>query len=232
MIGQAPGPAPWYLEGELLKLASRHGALRWDQHGEGGRTGLFTAQGDVLLVVRPYTYVLPLEAPRILVWYQMDLTPDAVVKTGVIRFQAFDLVRLTRDTKLPDEVRRPDGSVDHVVARGLELGSVDIPTHLGEGRHDVQLPEFLKPLDELLLLFQGTEMTEMNRCIMEIRPRGGWLRIYPQDWFNQSDCDFGYQWPTRIARDPVTGRIFGEGIRLDGFVLDETNRQVERRIEI
>jgi hypothetical protein len=161
----------------------------------------------------------------------MHPTPDAVVRADVVRFQAFDLDRLARDTELPNPVRRLDGSIDHVVARGVELGSVDIPAHLGEGRHDVQLPEFLMSLDELLLLFQGTELTEMNRCIMEIHPKDGWLRIYPQDWFNQSDCDFGYQWPTRVTRDPASGRIFGDGIRIGRFVLDETNRQVERWLE-
>lgn len=60
-----------------------------------------------------------------------------------------------------------------------------------------------------------------------IHPRNNSVEVIPQDWFNQADYDFGYQWVTRVARDPKTGRVVGEGIRLGAFVLDKTGRQIE-----
>ena len=47
-------------------------------------------------------------------------------------------------------------------------------------------------------------------------------------WFNNGKYDFSYQWITRVARDPQTQRIFGEGIRLGMFQLDKTGRTVEK----
>ena len=39
------------------------------------------------------------------------------------------------------------------------------------------------------------------------------------------DHEFGFQGVTRVAREPG-GRIVGEGIRIDAFVLDESGRRV------
>ena len=61
--------------------------------------------------------------------------------------------------------------------------------------------------------------------MLSITPVTGEILNYPQDWFNKSGCDFGYQWITRAIKNPKTGLIHGEGIRLPDFVLDDTNRQ-------
>jgi hypothetical protein len=42
----------------------------------------------------------------------------------------------------------------------------------------------------------------------------------PQQWWNKSDADFGYQWISRVARDALSGLIVGDGVRIDPFVLD------------
>jgi hypothetical protein len=59
---------------------------------------------------------------------------------------------------------------------------------------------------------------------MLLNPGSGTLRLYPQDWFNDGRVDLGYQWVTRVARDPETGRIHGDGIRIDPFSLDDSMR--------
>ncbi len=53
------------------------------------------------------------------------------------------------------------------------------------------------------------------------------VSVFPQDWWNRADLDFGYQWVTRVARDPKTGKIVGEGIRIQPFVLDSSCRELE-----
>ncbi|MHA4812120.1 hypothetical protein ACX0G9_28760 [Flavitalea flava] len=45
------------------------------------------------------------------------------------------------------------------------------------------------------------------------------------DWFNKSDADFGYVWPTRIARSKIDNRFYGQGIRMGNFILDPTGKQ-------
>jgi hypothetical protein len=51
--------------------------------------------------------------------------------------------------------------------------------------------------------------------------------VLPQKWFNGGKYDFGYQWITRVQRDPRTGQIVGEGIRLGNFLLDRSGTEIQ-----
>ncbi|HBF34869.1 TPA: hypothetical protein DDW35_09950 [Candidatus Sumerlaeota bacterium] len=65
-----------------------------------------------------------------------------------------------------------------------------------------------------------------DTAIILLSPETDKLYLYPQDWFNQSEAiDFGYQWITRAVKNPQTGLIHAQGIRLRDFVLDKTGRQ-------
>ena len=44
--------------------------------------------------------------------------------------------------------------------------------------------------------------------------------------FNRGDFDFGYQWITRVARDPKSRHIVGDGIRITPFRLDASGRKL------
>ena len=70
----------------------------------------------------------------------------------------------------------------------------------------------------------GPKSGRGNLALMHLNPVQGTLQLYPQDWFNDAPIDFGYQWVTRVARDPKTGRIHGDGIRIDPFTLDMSMR--------
>jgi len=88
-------------------------------------------------------------------------------------------------------------------------------------------PKELQTLEELLILCNSSAVSRpegmsAGLALLVARPRQGIFRIYPQDWFNDADLDFGYQWVTRVARDPETGRVFGEGFRIAPFELDDT----------
>jgi hypothetical protein len=68
-----------------------------------------------------------------------------------------------------------------------------------------------------------------NTAIAIINTEFGNVQVFPQDWFNKSDYDFGYQWITRAIRNTNDGNIYGQGIRINEFILDETNRQLKAR---
>ncbi|MBI5301277.1 MAG: hypothetical protein HY868_04000 [Chloroflexi bacterium] len=69
---------------------------------------------------------------------------------------------------------------------------------------------------------------ENNRAIFGFSFDKQIVEVYPQDWFNKGDYDFGYQWITRVARDE-DGKIIGDGIRLDRFRLDASGRNIETK---
>ena len=94
-------------------------------------------------------------------------------------------------------------------------------------------PDEFKKFGEFILLTELDNLYENpdpnnywhNTTMLLIKPDSGWVFSYPQDWFNKSNGDFGYEWITRAIRDPKTNLINGQGIRLSDFVLDESNKQ-------
>jgi hypothetical protein len=95
-----------------------------------------------------------------------------------------------------------------------------------------EFPDVMLSMQELLILCHSpmarTSDSSANLALMVTEPRASVYRLYPQDWFNNSDLDFSYQWVTRVVRDPNTGRIEGEGFRIPPFELDRSLRAVER----
>jgi hypothetical protein len=65
-----------------------------------------------------------------------------------------------------------------------------------------------------------------NTLLLEFSPRENRINCYPQDWFNKSNVDLGYQWITRAIRDS-NGVIHGQGIRISDFILDDTGTQLK-----
>jgi hypothetical protein len=93
-----------------------------------------------------------------------------------------------------------------------------------------EFPVELNALDELLLFCKSSAIgiadgwSKANLALLVANPRASTYRLCPQDWFNGGSFDYGYQWATRVFRDPVTKQVHGEGIRIGSFVLDDSLR--------
>ena len=94
----------------------------------------------------------------------------------------------------------------------------------------VDFPDEFKKFKQTLLI---TELDNLyynpnpddfwhNTTILDLRFDTAWVFNYPQDWFNKSNADFGYQWITRAISNPETNLIEGQEIRITDFILDET----------
>jgi len=79
-----------------------------------------------------------------------------------------------------------------------------------------------KPLCHSSAVEESPPVDRSNLALLVAHPREGTYELFPQDWFNSARLDYGYQGVTRVARDPRTGRIHGEGTRISPFVLDDT----------
>ena len=89
-------------------------------------------------------------------------------------------------------------------------------------------PEPVEHLEELLLVCRPVSW---HLALLVAHPAASSYRLYPQDWFSpEAGFDLGYQWVTRVARDPSTGKVCGDGIRIGPFVLDHTLRRPERKL--
>jgi len=96
-------------------------------------------------------------------------------------------------------------------------------------------PEIFKSIDEIIqvndidCMYQDYKDGMHNTAIVVLQPKNNKIILYPQDWFNRDESiDFGYQWITRADRNIKTGRMHIQGIRIDEYILDDTNRQVKK----
>ena len=106
----------------------------------------------------------------------------------------------------------------------------DIPTTVAGQRITQRFPEPLSRCQELLILCHSSGVDaspaadRSNLALLVARPGDGSYELFPQDWFNHAGLDYTFQGVTRVARDPATGWILGDGVRIDPFVLDDTLR--------
>jgi hypothetical protein len=232
LLDAAPGPSPWYLR----NLGPKPPGYSWvaaEEKGENSGITLLQSHSGTLMLVNMYNYVAALDSSSLLIWQQLYVQQGGPSAPVVLRGFAYDqlsplsaatheLCALMRARKLP------------VITQGAPLFESALPTVTIDEKIDVQFPNELKQKQELLVLCSssaiqpGPRSGHGNQALMVANPAEGHIRLYPQGWFNDGRVDLGYQWVTRVARDPRTNRIRGDGIRIGAFILDDTLRNLER----
>ena len=229
LFDQVPGPSPWYLTPTTKTVKG----FQWKPAGQvspaAGKTLLLGCNGPVA-VLNFYNYTMMLDESSLLLWHQ-QWTHN--VPTEPVRLLVIDPNRLS---SLPDDLDSLYKTMndDHVpiALGGLPTAEVRLPTDNCSDELRAEFPEQTRSLEELLILCRsssiptGVPENGSNSALLVARPRESSYRIYPQDWFNSGGLDYGYQWITRIARNPLTGKVQGEGIRISPFVLDNSLRKL------
>lgn len=228
LLDAAPGPSPWYLGGRLgpvLPSGYSWAPAPKDQTTAG--VTLLKNLTDVVMLVDLYNYVAALDSDALLIWHQQhSQNPSAPVVLRAYRYSDLsalntpveELCALMRARRLP------------VLTDCPPMFECAWPTIMVDEPIEVQIPEQLKHRDEVLILCYssaiqpGPEAGHGNLPLMVVTPAHGHIKLYPQDWFNNGQVDLGYQWVTRVARDPRTQGVRGDGIRISPFLLDETLR--------
>ena len=185
----------------------------------------------MVAILNFYNYVMKLDSSTLLIWSQrseMDYQTTPAVHLVVIR-----------PGLLPSFGDDLEGAVSRMQrAAGVRLALTEPPSvsmYLNTGVTGANIsavfPKELQAIDELLILCNSSAIAprddgiNANLALLVAKPRQSSYQLYPQDWFNSSDLDFGYQWVTRVARDPQTGRVRGEGFRIHPFDLEHTLRR-------
>lgn len=124
-------------------------------------------------------------------------------------------------------------SQERIYSVTAPLAEIEISSRFTAGKHAVEVPPEFRGLAELLLIgsYPATSNDDAACAIVVLNPRAGEVTVLPQTWFTANKFDIGYQWITRVTRDPVTGRIIGSGIRIRDFELTEDGMGLARWLE-
>lgn len=227
VIDNAPGPSPWYLRTGKPAVPG----FAWGGAGDSSQIAgatVLSGRDGVVLILDFHNYVLPIDPETLLVWHQRH------VETGPSEPVMLRIFRLADLRPLEGDLEELCGSMRRFgapfMASGSPLCEFPIPTTVTGRLMRLKFPDQLRHIEELLILCHSSAVEasptwELNNlALLVARPSAGTYELFPQDWFNSANLDYSYQWVTRVARDPQTGRIHGDGIRISPFVLDDTLR--------
>lgn len=230
-----PGPSPWYLNDDLVPVEG----FSWlqDETGKRGSAGKVLLQNPsgTVGVFGFYNYVRTLDRSTLLVWNQKR-TRGPSPHISPVELFVIELDKLRPLSQPLDAVYahlnagRAFFVIGGVPSAGVELQTTNVDSFL-----QADFPDAMRSMGELLILCHSSGVPvsaeSVDLALIVAEPRASVYRLYPQDWFNHADMDFGYQWVTRVVRNPNTGRIEGEGFRIPPFVLDKTMTKLEKLVD-
>jgi hypothetical protein len=212
------GPAPWYWE-TFPSLGEPY-EWRFVPQGQSsypnGNPVLFrrettAASHEVtypVLVARIYTRVLRPNESHVLLWGPRRRDGDMLIETFAIN----DLGAIADAATVEREPLWTAGAA--------ATNHITIPQRLPAGRASDRYVADVGSAFEVLLLAEGPAHREAATSIYVWQPATGAIDVIPLTWFREDTNDLGYEWITRVMRDPSTGHIFGDGIRVAPFELD------------
>jgi hypothetical protein len=229
LLEKTIGPSPWYWKSFPPVPSASGQSLGWTYHGNEGELAYLVTLGLEQEPAKPRlalnTFCVPFLVPpdRLGIWCP---EPNA------LRIMCFDPDQLA-EFSFAEIVGWFKQSNDKVYAVTPPLAEIEVSTRLPEGTHKLEIPEDLRSLDELLLVGSRPAKNRDDAAanIYVLYPQAGLVQVLPQRWFTAGQYDVGRQWIARLARDPATQRIIGEGVRMGKFELSEDGCNVASWIE-
>jgi len=177
---------------------------------------------------------MALDESTLLVWHQGSKKGVTVGSIdGPMRFLLIKPKLLTPfEGNLDSLYQEMNDRKDSIKLGGHASVEFELETNRVESDLVAEFPMQVRALDELLLFCRSSVigaangMSRANLALLVANPRASTYRLVPQDWFNKGHFDYGYQWATRVVRNPVTRYVHGEGIRIEPFVLDDSLRNL------
>ena len=230
LLQKTVGPAPWYWETFPQIRGAAGQSFVWQFHG---------AQGPLAYLVSLTLSDSP-DVPRLaLNTYARPFVVDGS-RFGIgcprgryIRIAMFDAGRLK-----PFEFEAVAGwfkqSTERIYSATAPIADFEFDGMLPQGTHSVEFPPEFRSIDEMQLVssYPAKTKDDPHAAVYVAYPQAGLVEVLPQRWFTAKDYDIGYQWISRIARDPQSHRLVGEGVRIGGFELTLDGCEIAERFEL
>ncbi len=219
-ISLSVGPAPWYFS-TFPNLQTSSGSIyHWSFLGTEGdlayKVGLLTSLDEhcYKFLANTYTRVFRISQDEFGVWFP-EKDNDIIIRC----FSLDSLAEFSIDRTFSSQINENKSAPYY--CNGAPTCEMRIQFGLLPRKETVHIPQQLKSLDELFLIggyrFARDDESAQTICLLKISSAE--LYILPQKWFTADRFDTGYQWITRVTRDPVSKRIIGDGIRIGRFEL-------------
>jgi hypothetical protein len=232
-LDEAPYIFPYFFDLSKIKLIWRGATLELRTASDPKLTMwsycYFTVDREILGLMNFWTYFKLISSTSFCCFRRVGEDPS------LIRFSLFDTEHLHPVGKLREASSEMKQKDLPFIFNGPRA-EFDLSTRLELGIHHVDFPAAFGAIEELAIFATkeglypdqppGTYWSD--HILIILQPQKSQVELLALDWFNKSDADFGYVWPTRVARSKRDGRFYGQGIRMANFVLDASGRRLEK----
>lgn len=235
-LEKAPGPSPWYWKTFPRPTGASGQRFAWSYHGNAGPLAYLVTLALEQQPDKPRvalnSYCTPFSIPPhgLGIW-----CPESrAVQAGNPYFR---VLFLDPDQLVPFSLAEVAGwfkqSNDRIYAVTPPIAEFEVSSVLPAGTHKLDFPKEFHTLDELILVGArpASGPDDAASAILLLYPNVGLVEVLPQKWFTAKQTDIGYQWITRVTRDPETHRLIGDGIRVGSFLLEENGCELAGWIE-
>jgi hypothetical protein len=235
LFDKAPYLCPWYFNETTPKVMRNNELLKWrriEKIGEEyvGTLLLVDQVGTCYGILKTYTYLLPSPTnEQFLVWARSESKNTNSKECTISHYSTDDLQPIDNHEELV--LKFKDSKTTFYHFNSEPKSTISVPLNPDVEYLNYNFPIEFKSFGDLCAIMEIPELYKNgnpqwhNTSILLLKPSEDKIIFYPQDWFNKSDADFGYQWITRAIKNTETGLIHGQGIRISNFILNETNRQ-------
>lgn len=180
-----------------------------------------------------YVWFQVINDGRMILWRKrVNSTRGLDIQISVQLFNVDNLRKLADIDQFLGQTPTP--AAPHFSVATEHCAAAEISPAYTPGKHELSLPTAFDDMPEFFVVAENPTLPSKaghsTICIYAINPIAHCMEVFPQDWFNDGSLDYGYQWITCAVRDPASKRLLVSGIRLGGFVLDETGRGIELRL--
>lgn len=232
LIKSSIGPSPWYWNTFPIINSKQGNQYKWDYDEKKIEWVPYLkkagSEDNLIMVIDSYISAFSLPDGEMGIWYPR--TQHNPYKFLSIEFEIFNLDKLASFTfkDITKDFKKNDKKPPYF-CKGTSIAKFSIATNLKPGENRYKFPGIFNQVNEFLFVC-GYPYEKAAYSIIQLQPKEEKIFLFPQYWFNGDDCDLGYEWITRVVKDPKTGIIYGDGIRISPFELEKDNVTYKRRI--
>jgi len=229
---EAIGPAPWFIDTWPEITGSNGVVYSWKcstRREDGILTFLLPKKenSDPVLAANGWTVAFKVQPNGIGLWYLLKRN----LKFKIFLPETLPHLDMNALAKLPVTSGPPECD-NYTYSSGSPVATFEIPKSLPEGDTEFEFPTELQNLDSLLLIANYKDPVNgqdgATYAVYELFPKQDRVKVNPLHWFTLDRFDDGYQWPTKIARDPETGHLIGTGFRIGIFELGDDDSSLNQ----
>jgi hypothetical protein len=228
-IERIVGPAPWYWRTFPALQTSSGQRFVWTHQGSEGPVGYVVSLAlehepeKPRLALNTYCRPFPVSPDCLGIW-----CPEG----RSIRLAGFNLDGM-EEFDLAEIAGWFKPSSDRIYCKTPPAADFEIPLNLGPGMHKVEVPPQLAMVDELIVptSYKAMSNDEPAFALFVLYLQAGLVEVLPQKWFTAAQYEVGKQWIARAARDPESGRIYGECFGAGTFLLEADGCRLAEWVE-